>query len=666
MKQPPPIPDPQSPIPLPTHPMPPGGPTDWRRTNWPTELALAGSLVVLPIGLYAGAVRSGQAAAIACTAIVFLLAVPGLLAMMAFRRRAATRATAPAWSLAANSLALVLTCLILRQSVGLGRTTLAGAWLVWTVVLFLLAWRPGELRTALGDLVRRRGLGLIVGVLAVTAAVVALFPEQFVQCFNEDGTETYELARSLQDHFLPNWELETWDPIPGGRLGTVVVNPSLVNSYWTFALQTLVGGKELPTRLPYWVWWLCIFLAAGRLASPGRDHGPTAVALALLMLLAGVLLTFYAGWNPYLADVANPGVTDALFTLCVLLGFDALRHRDRWGWAVAMLLGSLVLYAGPVMTTLILAAAWWWKPTERAELRRWTAIIAVLFAATAVFYVAWGWRDGSLGYWIDTLDQEYVQHYLADVPRWLSAPLFFGYFLLGCGGVAAAGLVMALRRDAWQRTVATVTLLYLAIVLGAGFKNLHWLAPLWPVPLVLFLQPGKRLEVRAAVAIVSIVICLAIAWPRARATFTLNRELGEQTTILTADRLTAATWARVRLEAKDQGVMSWECDAWTWVAYAELDPRPQRLRPFVLTDGGPPSPEYRLLASRRVEGTATVAKLYAREKVWADWLGEQRPPRPTERYAWVFQPLATGRFSPHDNDLQDVRRLWWPFGRAGM
>jgi len=28
--------------------------------------------------------------------------------------------------------------------------------------------------------------------------------------------------------------------------------------------------------------------------------------------------------------------------------------------------------------------------------------------------------------------------------------------------------------------VATTTLLYLLIVLGSGFKNLHWLAPLWP------------------------------------------------------------------------------------------------------------------------------------------------------------------------------------------
>ena len=95
-----------------------------------------------------------------------------------------------------------------------------------------------------------------------------MFPEQFQQCFNEDGTETYELAQSLRDHFLPYRELETWDPIPGGRMGTVVVNPSLINSYWTLGLLTLIDDRETATRLPYWIWSLGGFLVAVRLCRP--------------------------------------------------------------------------------------------------------------------------------------------------------------------------------------------------------------------------------------------------------------------------------------------------------------------------------------------------------------------------------------------------------------
>ena len=142
-----------------------------------------------------------------------------------------------------------------------------------------------------------------------------------------------------------------------------------------------------------------------------------------------------------------------------------------------MLMAALVLYAGPVMFVLSVGAMILWKPIPRRQTLRWAATGGGLLLATAAFYLAWGWSDGSLRYWIDTIDQEYVNHYLANVPRWISAPLFLGYFVLGAGGIAAAGIVMAFRRDAWQRTVASVTLLYLAIVLGSGFKNLHWLAP---------------------------------------------------------------------------------------------------------------------------------------------------------------------------------------------
>jgi hypothetical protein len=528
--------------------------------------------------------------------------------------------------------------------------------------------------------------GLLIGLAGMVAAVVLLFPEQFRQCFNEDGTETRELARSLRTHFLPCWELETRDedPLPGGQMGTVVVNPSLVNSYWTCGLQVLLGDNELATRLPYWIWWGAIFAVLLHMVGPSWR---AALPLALLMLLVSLLFTFYVGYNPYMADIANPGVTDALFTLCMLLGFDALRQQDRGGWTISMLLACLVLYAGPVMLALMLPAMWLWKPIPRRETLCWGLSIAAALLAVACFYLVWGWRDGSLPVWIDTLDIEYVQHYLSAVPRWKSGALFFGYFLLGCGGLPALGLWWAFFRDAWQRTVATTTLLYLLVVLCSGFKNLHFLAPLWPIPILLFLlpvapgtvpivvrrlwwrrrkwdcpPPGPRAGVpmwKTLAATASLLLCIALAWPAARATFATNRQLGQQTTILTGDYLKAVTWARVRIVLKDRGLMSWDCDEHTWVAYAELDAAPEALRPLVLTDGRPPAPGYRLLAERPVEGTAMVARLYARDSQWAEWLKQQQPVRPLPRYPVIFRPLADGPYSPHNNSLDDVPRLHW-------
>ena len=113
----------------------------------------------------------------------------------------------------------------------------------------------------------------------------------------------------------------------------------------------------------------------------------------------------------------------------------------------------------------------------------------------------------------------------------------------------------------------------------------------------------------------------------------------------------------MRLVLRSEGLQSWDCDPWTWVVYAQRDARPKEPRPLVLTDGGPPSSDYRLLASRDVEGTAVVARLYVRNGPWADWLASQHAMEPLDRYPWALRPLAAGPYSPHQNMLEDVRRL---------
>jgi len=619
--------------------------------------------------------RRFAAAVMAVAAVGFLFVVPGLLGTLAFMRLPRRRATAHVWSLAANSAALVVLCLLLRPTVGIGRWSLAVGWLVWTVTLFALAWQRKEFWATLGRLRKRYGAGLLIGLITVVAAITVLFPEQFLQCFSEDGTETRELARSLRGHFLPQWQLENWElvlwepgsgrPRPLGRLGTAVVNPSLVNSYWTGALQVLLGDGELATRLPYWAWWMAVFAVSYRLVRSRGGSWPAALPLAGTMWLIAQWFSFYVGYNRYMADLANPGVPDALFTLLLLLSLDCLRKRDRGGWVITTTLASLVLYAGAVWMVLALIAAWWWRPIDRREVVRWGLTAAGVLAAVVVFYLLYGWIDGSLPYWIETIDMEYLNDYLAAAPRWISGPLFFGYFLLGCGGVAAWGLVWALRRDAWQRTVATVTLLYLLVVLSSGYKNLHYLGPLLPIPIVLFLLGDRRERTaswaRCLAAVLSIVFAAWFSWPVERQTFTLNRELGTNTTIATDDYLTAVDWARIRHRFQAAGVLPWECDHHTWVAYAELDATPAHPRALVLTDGDPPTPEYELVFSHFDEGTDKTIRLYTRDPEWLARLKEQPPSEPIYRYPLVFWPLARGTYSPHESPVQDVPRLHWPW-----
>jgi hypothetical protein len=608
--------------------------------------------------------RQVAAGVMAIGGVGALFGAPFVLAVLALRR-GRWAASYLIGSLALNTAALIALVSLLREAVGVGRVALCAAWGAWTLLLAAFAWRRGEGAGLLAETLRRWGPPLALGTATVVASLALLFPEQALQCFNEDGTETYELARSLRAHALPAWELEVWDLGLASRIGTVVTNPSLVNSYWTCAALVLLGDGEVATRVAYWVWWLGIYLLSCRIVSATTGARPLlpAMPLAVLMFLNALLFTFYVGYNPYMADLANPGVPDALFTLCLLGGLDSLRTADRTGFVLSFLLASLVLYAGPVLLLLTLGAALVWRPLPWRRLLGWGAVCAGLIGLAAAGYVLKGASEGLLDVWLAALDVEYVSDYLAPVPRTTSALLFFGYFLLGVGVIPAWGLATSFRGAAWQRTAATVTLLYLAIVLCAGYKNLHYLAPLWPVSLVLFLsgprqQRRSRVWTRPLLASVSLLVALALAWPQERHTFTLNRQLGRQTTFATDSYLEAVQWGRLRYTLRRTGAMSWDCDQHTWVAYAERAAAPGGARPFLLTGRAWHDAAYEPVAFRRVEGTDVVALLYVNDPEWLRWLHAQRPLPPERRYAPVFRPLARGPHSPHGNLIQDHQRLY--------
>ncbi len=608
-----------------------------------------------------GIARQAAAAAAVISALGFLFAGPGILGAIALKRRCSRAATAHIGSLCLSTLALMLLYLALRMTVGVTRTSLAVGWAGWNLLLAVFAFRK-EIPQSESPQPGRIGIvPVVVGLVFVLLSVTLFFPEQFVQCFNEDGTEAYELARSLRTSVLPTWEIETADLQAEVQYGPVVVNPSLVNSYWTSALQIFLGEGELSTRLPYWVWWFAVYLMSCRLVALNRGEPPGVMdcgLLGLLMLLVSVLFTFYVGYNPYMADLANPGVTNALFTLCLLAMLESLFHRDRAAFAASALLGTLVFYSGALMLVLVLVSAGIWQPISRRELWRWGRLSVFVLAVVAGAYLVFGAVEDVLELWVEALDLEYVNDYLAPVPRWQSAPLFFGYFLLGSGGAAAWGLARAFSQGPWQRTAVTATIGYLAVVLMSGFKNLHYLGPLLPIPLLLLLcsLPIGRWKVRCVLA-GSLLLCLGLSWPAERSTFVLNRRLGEATTFATDSYPEAVQWARMRYGLQAGGLLSWDCDQHTWVAYAERDRQSLNPRPVLVTPIPPPGTDYRLLAVGRTgDGSQTVG-LYLRDPALADWLSNQDPPRPLERYPWIFRPLADGPFSPHNNRLEDTRRV---------
>ncbi len=646
------------------------------RASRTADLAIVVALIVLPPAIYslaawilaaadgasvatvccfdpsatvpATAVNVALRCTMAAGGIAFLFAAPCLLGIIFFRAFPARRATAHVYSVCVNSLALPTVCLILRESVGITRPSFVAGWLVWSIGLAALAVMRGRPGDEIRQLLARYGWELTIAVAAAVTGIAVFAPEQFVQCLNGDGDETFSLAASLQHHFLPSWEIETT-----GQFGAVVVNPSFLNSYWTFALQTLLGGNELATRISFWVYWAAVLLVCARLM---RQAGPRSfsalLCLALSLWLVALWCLFYTGYYPYMADLANPGVVDALFTLYLFLGFDALRQRDGSGWILAMVCASLVLYAGPVIFVLTIIAVGIWQPIPRTALLRHALVGGCALVGIAGAYVAWGWSQGILAGWWSTINTEYVVEYVQQGYRVYPGLLFGGYFLLGSGGLPAFSLLLAFRHSPWQKTVATVTLAYLAIVLTSASKNLHYLVPLLSVGVLLWnLQfagststAGIWNRARAArgLAVLSMSFCVWLCWPNARPVFTLNRELGAATSFQTDSYETACRWARL-VNYVDNSILyeieaiHWMVGPHNWVRYSQLEENADSPRPVLITNQ-PAPPGYQILFESK--DALDGVKVMYRGTEFRDWAAGQHPAESAERFPEVFAPIA--------------------------
>ena len=608
--------------------------------------------------------RLAASVVMAAGATMLLCFTPWWLGALSVARRFPDKQrTAHAWSLAGNTAMLVIVCFLLRHTTGIGRGSFLVAWLSWTALLAgvgqvaNMSEHRRETRedggTRFTQPTLRFFFSVFLGIVAVAICLVLFHREIFLQCFNGDGTELDELARSLRQHLLPYWEIE-----PTGKFGTAVVNPLVASSYWTLGFQVLLGNGELPTRLPYWIWWLGIYFTAMNMT---RSSSP--LPLALVLMLSALWYAFYAGYDPYQGDIANPGVSDAMFTLWLLLGFDCLRHKDLGGWVASTVAASLVFYAGPVIFVLMIAAALFWQPVPRREMLRASLVGGGILVALLVAYLAWGVWEGTLSAWFASFHEEWLSKYFDRQPRGPQGILFLDYFLLGCGGVPALGLLYLLWRGSpWQRTLATMILAYLAIILGCGLKNLHYLGPLLPLTVTLWLTGNSRLPPRKALGgypgmwtvwsevwrktapltTVGLAASIWLCWPPQRPTFTLNRDLGWKTIFRTNDYAEACHWARIRSQLYERGDLGWQISQHTWVGYAARSAGAEVSRPLCVTDGGSPAADYELVLA-----LPDGAKLYCRDPDLRRWLAAQRPLTGPERFPPVFRSI-TPKPEPRD------------------
>ena len=177
----------------------------------------------------------------------------------------------------------------------------------------------------------------IVALTVMVALTVILWPKLEREGLNGDGTEAYEIARSLESHPLPRWDLERWEG--PGAFGTPAVNPFLTNAYLAWSGMAILGRGELAARLPLIPAIVIATVVAGGLAPrPGRS------VWAYLVAVAGVYLlwnAYYVGYEPTFTDLAEPAATDTIMVALWLAGFAEIAAGATW-----IGVGSLFLAAG--------------------------------------------------------------------------------------------------------------------------------------------------------------------------------------------------------------------------------------------------------------------------------------------------------------------------------
>ena len=389
---------------------------------------------------------------------------------------------------------------------------------------------------------------------------IALWPKLAYEGLNGDGTEAYELARSLSAHPLPRWDLEASDG--PGRFGTPMVNPFVTHAYLVSALMSVLGQGELAGRMPIVTGAvLCASLAFGL----GRGSGPSgALYVAAVTALHLLWNAYYVGYEPAFSDLAEPGGTDLLMTALWMAGFwEATRGACAWA-AAFFVAASGILYSAPLLATVAVVALGRGDPRAARLAKLWLGAVAVLVVAAA----AYGASRGLLLVWWARLYEEYW-HDLAGTFRRTPSTLVLGQLLLLTGALPVVALARFRRLDAGSRALVVAALFYLGLVLIHGYKNLHYLAPL---PYLLappaLSATGPRLR---AGAIAVVALAFALSWPRERRVHRETIELGRVSCVDGLDYESAALAADVVYEAfsrPNETVRPFAVGKHTFVRYA--------------------------------------------------------------------------------------------------
>ncbi len=384
---------------------------------------------------------------------------------------------------------------------------------------WLFVWR----RRTVGELMAgwRWGVALVIVPLVLCAA---LWPRITGDGLNGDGTEAFELARSLREHPLPRWEIEA--PAHEAQFGVSLVVPYITGAALAQIPMTLVGESPIAVRM---LMPICLGLLLVLLR--GRVAVMDVTAWIYLVLGVAAYVVWSITWVSYDPpfDIAEPAGTNLLTTLLFVLGtLECVRGSVPLG-VVLWTCASLTTFGGPVLTLGALVGITWQMPDRARRVWQWTLAVSALVVTA---FVVWGSVTGDLHGWIAQIRNEYWRDLIGPerrVPAW---PVLLRWGLL-------LGLLPLVILRRWtqvsppERVLAVAAAVYCGVVVAGADKSLHYLMPVpflvWPAALA-----ASTSTERVGAALVT-AAALVASWPATMGPNPVPRMLGADSCIVDLD-----------------------------------------------------------------------------------------------------------------------------------
>jgi len=368
-----------------------------------------------------------------------------------------------------------------------------------------------------------QGRRLAALVAPLYPATVLLVPVLLWQDLNGDGFEALYIGESLHRHLLPRW------PTESGLVGVGVgmFSQAFLNHWMDAWFGTIEAAPRLPVLLGLPV-VLAGLVALGEWCSPRtlRALELTAVAAALGGLLR--VMTYSAGYNPYVCEIASPGAYEMTLMAAICGGLLCLVDERRWGLVAACLVAHLARPSGLLVFGLAALACAVVGGAERGpRLRRLLPALAACLAVSwlhETFYAPAVIGDAALSY--DAGSAVDRLRYLT-----FSDPGRLAFLVVPCGVLPALALLAWRRQDELARILTLVCADYLALLAVVAFVSLHHFTPVMVLPVVVLWRlvlAGRTppSAVTTPAALVGCALAAVLAWPPHTEVHRSLRELG--------------------------------------------------------------------------------------------------------------------------------------------